>query len=329
MKTINWKTLARVAVCPVMIAGLMTGCSSANSIFSYLKFWEPKNETPADDETQTRARAFMSNVKSPRGNPDSHYRLGVHYQARGRYRQAVEEFSKAIAIDPAHVFAYNGLGVTYDNLKEPEKAREAYREALKISPKDHHAYNNLGYSYILEGDYESAIDTLLQGISINGGDKQMRNNLAMAYIGSGESHLATIQLEEINKPGAVKTAFERVETQVQELESDRERVRLTDKSRNISTDDIAPVPPTNRFVERMTRTIKNAKKAKIRTTSKTVDLKMPRLEPGYLKANHGPRENPDNYPNDPSTQCVKHIMKTRIMDETEMLNTLTARPLWF
>jgi tetratricopeptide (TPR) repeat protein len=328
MKNLNWKTFGRIAVCPVVIAGLMTGCSSVNSIFSYLKFWDQKNETRADDETRTRARVFMSNVKSPSGNPDSHYRLGVHYQARGQYRQAIEEFSKAIAIDPAHVFAYNGLGVTYDNLKETEKAREAYREALKISPKDHHAYNNLGYSYILEGDYESAIDTLLQGINVNAGDKQMRNNLAMAYIASGENHLATIQLEEINKPDAVKTAFERVATQVQELESDRERVRFTDKSRNISVDDIAPVPPTNRFVERMTRTIKNARKAKIRTNPKTVDLKIPRLEPGYLKANHGDLENRDGYASDPSTQCVRYIMKTRIKD-TQTLDALAGRSLWF
>ncbi len=328
MKRVNWKLFGRIAVCPVMIAGLMTGCSSANSIFSYLKFWEQKNETRANDETQMRAQAFMSKVKSPRGNPDSHYRLGVHYQARGQYREAIEEFTKAVTIDPGHVFAYNGLGVTYDNLNEPEKAREAYREALKISPKDHHAYNNLGYSYILEGNYESAIETLLQGISIDGGDKQMRNNLAMAYIGLGESHLATIQLEEINKPDAVKTAFERIETRVQELESDRERVRLTDKSRNISTDDIAPIPPTNRFVERMTRSIKNAKKAKIRTASKTVDLKIPRLEPGYLKVNHGD-EKSGNPTGDPSTQSVRYIMKTRITDETETFNALVGRPLWF
>lgn len=316
-----------VIICPIVSAGFMTGCSSVNSVFSYLKFWEPRNNSRIDKESQDKASAFMPHVKQVRGNPDSHYRLGVHYQARGQYKEAIEEFTKVITIKPDHVFAYNALGIVYDNLDQPEKAREAYREALRIAPWDYHAYNNLGYSYILEGNYDAAVDILLQGMKTNSDNKYIRNNLAMAYVAMDKKDLATSHLKEIGPPDAIKAALEKIEERISQIQFNKSPVYAAGPG--ILSEDIAQVPATNRFVERMTRVIKNARKAKVKVNNgipKTVDLRVARLDPNYLKVN---AQSNSQQPPAEARDHVRNVMKTRMTEETLILETFKEKPLWF
>ncbi len=322
----NPKHKARAFLCGIAIALLVTGCSSTKGIFSFLKFWEPGDEKIANVEAATRASEFMSGVKPAKGNPDSHYRLGVHYQSRGNYQEAIEEFRKTIAIDPRHVFAYNGLGIAYDSLKERARAREAYRMAIAIAPNDRHAYNNLGYSFILEGDHASAVTILLEGLRLNENDAHMRNNLALAYMALGEKTLATTELAQSAGPSKVKSALENIEDKLGQLEMDR--VPDVVARENISSTEIVPVPAGNRFTERMTRSLARAKKAKGRFLAGPVDLKSPRLEPDYLMVakrdtNIQPAESPvpDGY--------IRQVMKTKNTGDIDTIDALSRRLVWF
>jgi tetratricopeptide (TPR) repeat protein len=326
MKHTNPKHAARVFLCGIAIVVLITGCSSSKGIFSLFKFRDPGDEKTANSDTATRASAFMSQVKPAKGNPDSHYRLGVYYQGRGKYEEAIEEFRKTIAIDPKHVFAYNGLGIAYDSLKERARAREAYRMALAISPGDRYAYNNLGYSFILEGDYASAVTVLLEGLIVNENDAHMRNNLAMAYMALGEKTLARAEVERAAGPGRILPALENIEEKLGQLEMDRTPGMVARD--DISSQDIVPVPVGNRFTERMTRSLARAKKAKGRSLAGPVDLKAPRLEPDYLMiAKKGPDTQPAASP-DPDS-CIRQVMKTRNTGDTDIINSLARRQVWF
>ncbi len=322
----NLKYFARALLCGVVMAVLATGCSSSKSIFSFFKFRGPGDEKAADNESATRASAFMAQVKSARGNPDSHYRLGVHYQGRGLNQEAIEEFRKTIAIDPGHVFAYNGLGIAYDSLGERARARDAYRMALAIAPHDRHAYNNLGYSFILEGDYTSAVAILHEGLSVNENDAHMRNNLALAYMALGETTLARSEIEKAPGPGRVETALENIEEKLGQIEMDR--VPHVVARGSISSENIVPVPATNRFADRMARSLARAKKAKGRTLAGPVDLKPPRLDPDYLmvvKRDVGAQPVTSAGPDNP----VRQIMKTKNTGDADIIDSLARRQIWF
>ena len=78
-------------------------------------------------------------------------RLADHYFRRGNARclakafeLAIEDFDKAIALDPELVPAYNIRGNAYRGKGELERAIEDYNTAIKLKPDYAYAYNNRG-----------------------------------------------------------------------------------------------------------------------------------------------------------------------------------------
>ncbi|RMF28848.1 MAG: tetratricopeptide repeat protein, partial [Candidatus Nitrosothermus koennekii] len=57
------------------------------------------------------------------------------------YKEALEAFDKAIAIDPNFADAWNNKGVALAKLKRYEEALEAFDKALEINPKFAEAKN--------------------------------------------------------------------------------------------------------------------------------------------------------------------------------------------
>jgi len=139
------------------------------------------------ESDRSKAKIFLSKIRTPRGNPDSHYLLACYYQERGRHKEAIGEFNKVIVIDPLHVKAYNGLGVSYSELKDYSKAICAYVTALKLNPELDYVHNNIGYCYLLQGNMDAAIDAFRKAATLNTGSSRIHNNLGMAYLMTGEA----------------------------------------------------------------------------------------------------------------------------------------------
>lgn len=135
---------------------------------------------------------FVSGVRSVRGNPESHYRLGTYHQERGRHLEALEEFQKSLLIDPGFLKAYKAMGVSYDFIGRHEHAVAAYRRVLEANPDDDAALNNLGYSLYLKGEYAEAIETFSKAIRLNPEARKYHSNLGRTLfeIGSYEEALA-------------------------------------------------------------------------------------------------------------------------------------------
>lgn len=144
---------------------------------------------------KSKVNAFVSKIRTARGNPDSHYLLACYYQERGRHKEAVKEFSKVVAIDPLHVRAHNGLGVSYSELKYFSKAIDAYKTALTINPKLGYVHNNLGYTYLIQGNADAAVAEFKKASALNIGSSRVHNNLGMAYLVKGDAKKAGEELE--------------------------------------------------------------------------------------------------------------------------------------
>jgi len=129
---------------------------------------------------------FFKNVRSPGGNPGSHYLLASYYQERERHKEAIEEFKKVLLIDPKHVKAHSAMGVSYDLLKDHPHAVECYQNALELDPHLDYVENNLGYSYLLQGNHEEAISAFQRAIALNAKENRFHNNLGLAYAMDGQ-----------------------------------------------------------------------------------------------------------------------------------------------
>jgi tetratricopeptide (TPR) repeat protein len=168
------------ALAVVLIGGLiLSGCSTFKNTAHYLGLGEP--DAPRYAVTHQQLVDFVSGIRPVRGNPDAHYRLAGYYLERGLYREALDEYQKVTAIDPAYIKAYNGMGIVYDALKDYGRAAQAYEMALSINPSLVYVYNNLGYSRILAGDYDAAIAVLEKAAVLEGATSRIHNNLGKAY----------------------------------------------------------------------------------------------------------------------------------------------------
>jgi PGF-CTERM protein len=80
---------------------------------------------------------------------------------------AIEDFNKAIELDPNNAGAYSNRGVAYDDLKQYERAVEDHNKAIKLNPNCAVAYANRGAAYDHLKQYEKAIEDYNKAIELD------------------------------------------------------------------------------------------------------------------------------------------------------------------
>ncbi len=82
-----------------------------------------------------------------------------HYQ-NGRYKQAVEAFDEALAIDPAHAAAYYNRAHAYADLGQYAEALTDYGHVIDLYPGFAEVYAERGQLYWEIGEYPAALADL-------------------------------------------------------------------------------------------------------------------------------------------------------------------------
>jgi tetratricopeptide (TPR) repeat protein len=121
---------------------------------------------------------WIATAKTSPSGQNSHNNLGDVYARNGNYPMAVEEFTKAVEINPNYADAYHNLANTYQMMGQEDKAIENYDKALAINPNIWQSYENLSSIYFNEGNYPEALVDIQKAISINPNDDSLKNNLA-------------------------------------------------------------------------------------------------------------------------------------------------------
>jgi len=93
-------------------------------------------------------------------------RLGELLNSQGNFLEAIENFNKAINLDPYHAVAYYNRGNSYVEIQDYEKAILSYKKAISIRPNYAIAYNNLGNVYSELNRHNLAIDSFKKSIKI-------------------------------------------------------------------------------------------------------------------------------------------------------------------
>lgn len=98
---------------------------------------------------------------------------GAARDALGENRQAIEDYDKALEIEPDYAAVYYNRGRAYDALAEYAKAIENYDRAIELDPSFADAYQNRGVSYESLGEYEKAQRDWEKAIEL-AGDRRAR-----------------------------------------------------------------------------------------------------------------------------------------------------------
>jgi tetratricopeptide (TPR) repeat protein len=134
--------------------------------------------------------------KSP-GKARVHYNLGNAYDKQDRREKAIEEYRKAITIEPDYPMAHNNLGLAYWKKGQYDRAIEEYKTALKLRPDFAKAHNNLGIVYNKQGKTNAAIEEYKEAIRLKPDYVSAHFNLGVAYAIKGLNEAAKRELEEV------------------------------------------------------------------------------------------------------------------------------------
>jgi tetratricopeptide (TPR) repeat protein len=106
---------------------------------------------------------------------------GSNYHELKQYERAIEDYSRAMELNPKCATAYTNRGVTYAKLKQHEKAIGDYNKAIEMNPEYADAYNNRGLSYAKLKQHEKAIEDYGKAIEMNPNFAKPYNNRSITY----------------------------------------------------------------------------------------------------------------------------------------------------
>jgi protein O-mannosyl-transferase len=111
---------------------------------------------------------------------------GFVSDTRGDHALAIEDFNRAIEINPGYAEAYNNRGVAYNAIGNPVRAIEDFNAAIKYKPAYAKAFNNRAVACMAIGNNTQAIDNFNIAIEIDPQYAEAYYNRAILYQNHGK-----------------------------------------------------------------------------------------------------------------------------------------------
>ncbi len=112
------------------------------------------------------------------------YMEGVAYHNNGDYRSAIQQYEKAVSLDPEFATAYRSMAMACSNLGLNAEYREYVRKSFELSDRvsDRERYRNEAEFYILsEKTYDKVLDAYKKLLELYPDDKGGNNQLGLFY----------------------------------------------------------------------------------------------------------------------------------------------------
>ena len=110
---------------------------------------------------------------------------GNEFTQAGQYAEAVEEYERALELDPDNVDVMANLGVAYYGLRQLSMAIDIYNKAIAIAPEDADLRSNLAAAYVQQYEPDGATDPLDMALEQYQKAIELAPDLAEAHYGMG------------------------------------------------------------------------------------------------------------------------------------------------
>jgi tetratricopeptide (TPR) repeat protein len=147
--------------------GILCAVAILFSIWSY-----ERNGVWRDDMT-----LWADCVKKSPNKARPHTNLGVALWQRGKTKEALEHYSKALRINPNFIDAHNNIGIILRRQDRLEEASTHFSAVLRIDPDYREAHNNLGNTLSDLGRFDEAIGHYHEALRIDPYDAIAHYNL--------------------------------------------------------------------------------------------------------------------------------------------------------
>ena len=99
-----------------------------------------------------------------------HLRTGHSFYRKKMYRKALQEFDKAIELDPNSHQAYFWRGRVYIKVDRLKEAKVDFEMVIKLHPNHSEAYDNLGWLHMQLEEYDESIRYLSKSLELKPND---------------------------------------------------------------------------------------------------------------------------------------------------------------
>ena len=134
-----------------------------------------------DKDDLEMAKYTLQRLLKIKKEPDSYFNLAYCYHLENNLHAALENYNKALELDPNDFNALNNIGIILKDLMQLDDAAKSLLLSLKINPENPIALNNLGITFDLKGDFEAAIELFSKAVELNQNYAEAYLNLANSY----------------------------------------------------------------------------------------------------------------------------------------------------
>jgi eukaryotic-like serine/threonine-protein kinase len=120
---------------------------------------------------------------------------------------ALQEFQKALAINPRDPEALLGMAAVYDRMGRAADAEAAYKKAIALRPDYWDSYNSLGNFYDEQGRYREAVAQYKKVIELTPDNAAAYSNLGAEYMSIGDDASNQLAEEAFKKSIAIAPTY--------------------------------------------------------------------------------------------------------------------------
>jgi tetratricopeptide (TPR) repeat protein len=140
-------------------------------------------------------------------NYEARFRRGIAWSRMGRLDRAVADFDQVAAMDPAYTYVYKERGKAYDRLNRLADAAEDFDRAIALNPADAEAYLYRGIVAGKTGDREQAIRLFSRSLEFDPDDPTAYANRGLAWSLQGRADRALEDLDRAVSLGGNEDAY--------------------------------------------------------------------------------------------------------------------------
>jgi len=160
-----------------------------------------------------RATQVLSSIPDKSRSAKLYSALGYTYEQQKQYKQAVDAYRRAIALDRDNLDAIRGLAQNLLNDGQTDAALEQYKVIADTNPEDAQTYLHMAEIYRKTGKFDLALENLKKAGSLVQDSIEVPYNIAAVYQAQGRYDEAaqTMQdlLKKTEKPDASYTQSEK------------------------------------------------------------------------------------------------------------------------
>jgi tetratricopeptide (TPR) repeat protein len=123
-------------------------------------------------------------------SPEVLVERGHLMESRGKFQEAIDAYTKALAQRPNNATTYYDRGVAYGRLNSWKEATDDYSRSIEHDPGMARAYNNRATAYAEQHQYQKAIADFTKAISLDPRGALTYRNRGLAYHDLGQVNQA-------------------------------------------------------------------------------------------------------------------------------------------